>query len=216
MTHHDAIGAAAVIHDPVRRRLLQLVAGSAQPVTRDVAAAALELPRSTVAFHLDRLVAAGLLTAQYRRVNGRDGPGSGRPSKTYSRAPGELTLSIPQRHYDLMGDLLATAIETASPGTSALDALRAAATTAGRDAGRTAGTLDAVLDETGYEPASGPSGVVLTNCPFHQLAQRHTEVVCAANHAFLCAAAGATGVDPASVVLAPTTGGCCVRIDSRD
>ncbi|MEO6200576.1 MAG: helix-turn-helix domain-containing protein [Cryobacterium sp.] len=214
MRQTEGISAAAALHDPVRRSLLQLVDASTHPVTRDEAAAALGVPRSTVAFHLDRLVEAGLLSVEYRRVNGRAGPGSGRPAKTYSRAPGELSVSIPERHYDLMGDLLATAIETAPEAPSALDALRTAATSAGRQAGRAAGTLARLLDETGYEPVPGARGTVLANCPFHRLANRHIEVVCAANHAFLRAAAEATGSDPDTVLLEPTAEGCCVRIEA--
>jgi predicted ArsR family transcriptional regulator len=214
MTQRDAIAAAAVLDDAVRLRLLHLVSGSANAVTRDGAAAALGVPRSTVAFHLDRLVEAGLLTAEYQRVNGRAGPGAGRPSKTYSRAVGELSISFPERHYDLMGELLATAIENAPDAASARFALQSAATLAGREAGNRAGTFAQLLAETGYEPSAGPNGTVLRNCPFHRLARRHSAVVCAANQAFLCAAANATGGDPRNVLLEPTAEGCCIRIAS--
>ena len=212
MRQQQKIGAVAALDDPMRRRLLQLVGDSTLPVSRDAAAATLSVSRSTVAFHLDRLVEAGLLVVAYERVNGLTGPGSGRPAKVYSRAPGELNVSIPERHYDLMGDLLATAVENADDADSALDALRAAATTAGREAGRAAGTLEQVLYETGYEPVPGPERTTLGNCPFHSLARRHTEVVCAANEAFLRAAVEEVGSDPAKVVLEPTGSGCCVWI----
>lgn len=214
MGQQQGLGAAAALHDPVRKDLLRLVSASEHSLSRDEAANALGLPRSTVAFHLDRLVVAGLLEVDYRRVNGRTGPGSGRPAKLYALAPGELSVSIPERHYDLMGDLLATALENAHSGTSALDALRAAAASAGRDAGRAAGNLEQILQETGYEPSPGAAGVQLTNCPFHRLAQRHTEVVCAANHAFLCAAAATVGDNPNDVILEPSGQGCCVWIKS--
>ncbi len=213
MRQQEGLGAAAALNDPVRRSLLRMVAASTHPVTRDEAAESLGVPRSTVAFHLDRLVEAGMLIVEFRKLNARAGPGSGRPAKTYSRAPGELNVSIPQRQYDLMGDLLATAIETAPDVGSVLGALRAAATTAGREAGGTAGTLAHLLDEFGYEPVEGTHGTTLANCPFHRLASTHTEVVCAANHAFLRAAADATGGDPDTVLLEPTAQGCCVRIE---
>ena len=213
MGQRQAIDAAAALQDPVRSNLLHLVGAAAQPVTRDAAAVALDLPRSTVVFHLDRMVEAGLLAVTYERVNGRTGPGSGRPAKMYTRTPGELNVSIPERHYDMIGDLLATALENTDGATSALDALRAAATVAGRTAGRRAGTMIDLLDQAGYEPSSTDHGTDLANCPFHRLALRHTEVVCAANHAFLCAAAEEVGSDPAKVILDPTGEGCCVRIE---
>jgi predicted ArsR family transcriptional regulator len=53
---------------------------------------------------------------------------------------------------------------------------------------------------------------VLSNCPFHHLVDRHAGVVCAANHAFLCGAAAASGTDPERVLLDPAPGRCCVRI----
>jgi len=213
MRQQQGIEAAAALRDPVRSNLLHFVGAAAQPVTREAAAVALDLPRSTVIFHLDRLVEAGLLVVTYERVNGRTGPGSGRPAKMYTRTPGELSVSFPERHYDMIGDLLATALESADGATSALDALRAAATVAGRTAGHRAGTMTELLDQAGYEPSPTDHGTDLANCPFHSLALRHTEVVCTANHAFLCAAAEAVGSDPAKVILDPTGKGCCVRIE---
>jgi predicted ArsR family transcriptional regulator len=213
MRNTDALTAAAAINDPVRRRLLELVAASAHPLTRDAAAQATALPRSTVSFHLDRLVDAGLLTVEYRRVSGKAGPGSGRPSKIYSRASGEFSVSIPPRHYDLMGGVFAAAIELASESeTSVFDALRTVARNEGRAVGAEAGSLDAVLEDTGYEPRGDGRDISLANCPFHSLVEKHTEVVCSANHAFLCGAAEATGGDADSVVLDPGPGRCCVRI----
>lgn len=206
------IGAVAALDDPLRLRLLSLVRASDRPLSRDAAAAAIEVPRSTAAFHLDRLVEAGLLVVDFQRASGKTGPGSGRPAKMYAAAQGEIDVTVPERHYDLMGDLLATALEQADGAVSALDALRDASSTAGAEAGAAATSIGELLDQTGYEPAAGPDGVTLTNCPFHRLAQKHTQIVCTANHAFLCAAAAALGEDPNKVILAPQPGGCCVRI----
>ncbi|UUT35012.1 helix-turn-helix domain-containing protein [Microbacterium elymi] len=106
----DALGA---LGDPMRRRVYDVVARAHDAVGRDAAAAAAGIPRSTVAFHLDRLVEAGLLTVEYRRLSGRSGPGAGRPAKLYRAVAGELVGSIPERHYEVAGDLLASAAERA-------------------------------------------------------------------------------------------------------
>ena len=215
MNQLTAIAAAAALHDPLRRRLLDLVESSASAVTRDAAAEGLGVSRNTVAFHLDRLVDAGLLLVDYEKANRRAGPGSGRPAKTYTRAPGEFTVSVPERHYDLMGDLLAGAIAAAAVapvGGSVLATLRSTAAAAGTEAGRAAGSFSRLLEQTGYDAVSGSNGTTLVNCPFHALARQHTEVVCTANHSFLCAAAEATGVDPEKVLLEPDPAVCCVRI----
>ena len=59
---------------------------AADAVSKDEAAAAMGVARSVAAFHLDRLVADGLLTTEFRRLTGRQGPGAGRPAKLYRRA----------------------------------------------------------------------------------------------------------------------------------
>jgi predicted ArsR family transcriptional regulator len=61
------VAAVAALAEPTRRRLYDHVVRQSRPVTRDEAAAALELPRATAAFHLDRLVEEGLLDTGYER-----------------------------------------------------------------------------------------------------------------------------------------------------
>jgi predicted ArsR family transcriptional regulator len=207
----DDVGAIAALRDPVRRALFELVAAARDPLSRDAAAEALSIPRSTAAFHLDRLAEAGLLSVEYLRLTGRTGPGSGRPSKLYRAARAEVAVSIPDRRYDLIGDLLAGAIEvSAATGEPVVEALRSTAAAAGRVAGSEG--FDHVLAEGGYEPTAAGGDVILSNCPFHRLAADHTGVVCAANLAFLQGAAEASGVDHDRVVLDPGAGRCCVRI----
>ncbi|HWR49068.1 MAG TPA: helix-turn-helix domain-containing protein, partial [Pseudonocardiaceae bacterium] len=75
------ISAIAALDEPTRRRLYDYVVRQPAPVSRDDAAAILELPRTTVAFHLDRLVDEDLLDVIYERRTGRTGPGAGRPAK---------------------------------------------------------------------------------------------------------------------------------------
>ena len=65
----------AVLAEPLRRRLYLHVAEQTAPVSRDAAATSLGIARSLAAFHLDRLVDAGLLATEFRRLSGRTGPG---------------------------------------------------------------------------------------------------------------------------------------------
>lgn len=213
MPTSDAVGAIAALHDPARAAIYELVAAQQGALSRDAVAQALGLPRSTAAFHLDRLAASGLLTTTFGKMPGRTGPGSGRPAKLYAATGQDVAVSIPERRYDLMGDLLASAVGIAAEsGEPVLDALRTAAEQAGRAQGRESETFEAVLDATGYRPTPDGGGTVMMNCPFHRLANEHTDVVCAANHAFLCGAAEATDVDPSQVLLEPGAGRCCVRV----
>ena len=77
------LASVTVLSDRVRRALYLHVAGQDGPVGRAAAAAAVGVPRTVAAFHLDRLVEAGLLDVTHGRTTERRGPGSGRPAKLY-------------------------------------------------------------------------------------------------------------------------------------
>jgi predicted ArsR family transcriptional regulator len=208
----DRVAAVGALDDPVRRALLELVTRSETAVSREEAAQALGLSRRATAVHLDRLAEKGLLTVEFRRLTGRTGPGAGRPSKLYRRAPDEVAVSVPERQYDLAGDLLAAAVdESARTGEPAREALLRLARDLGRDLGARAGTFEKVVGDHGFEPRSDDhGGTVLTNCPFHRLAQRHTETVCHLNLELLRGAAEATGHHQ-EILFDPGAGRCCVR-----
>src|ERR687898_116595 len=79
------ISGIAALDQPVRRDLYRLLSERDGWVTRDEASEALGVPRSVVAFHLDKLVEAGVLDVTFERTTGRTGPGAGRPAKLYRR-----------------------------------------------------------------------------------------------------------------------------------
>src|SRR4051794_5957379 len=112
----EQVAGVGALADPVRRALYRFVVESDEPVSRDQAAAGVALPRHTAKFHLDRLVADGLLDVEFRRLSGRRGPGAGRPSKLYRRSGRQLSVSIPPRRYDMAGGGLAEAGGPAGPG----------------------------------------------------------------------------------------------------
>ncbi|MDR7082410.1 putative ArsR family transcriptional regulator [Arthrobacter ginsengisoli] len=210
------IAAVASLGDENRRKLFDFVAAAGCAVSRDDAAGALGLPRSTASFQLDRLVQDGLLAVEFRKLGARGGPGSGRPAKLYLAAVREVAASVPDRNYDLAAELLVSAIEESTAGGgSARDALERTAYARGQAAARSkaqgAGpseARDAAADDSfaeflaaeGYRPEDDAAGgLVLLNCPFHRIAAGHTEVVCAMNGAFLAGAAAGCGIDPARV-----------------
>lgn len=214
----DQISAVAAISDPQRRALLDFVRRDGGLVGRDDAARALGIPRSTAAFHLDRLVDEGVLETEFKRLSGKTGPGSGRPAKLYRRARGEISVSIPPRRYDLAGNLLAAAIDEADRTGEPVRAILATiSASTGREIGTASGSLDAALDSCGYEPREdGAGGMVLTNCPFDKLAARHSDVICQANVALLQGVAeGASETERTVEFVAPEGGCCCVRVTAR-
>ena len=103
----DDLIVVTVLADPTRRRVYTAVSRAAEPMSRDQVATKLGLPRSTAAFHLERLADVGLLAVEFRRLTGRTGPGSGRPAKVYVRPDSELSVSVPRRHYELAGEVMA-------------------------------------------------------------------------------------------------------------
>jgi len=206
------VAAIAALDDPVRRALYVHVAGSEDAVGRDAAASALDLSRSTAAFHLDRLAAEGLLEIEFRRLGGRTGPGAGRPAKLYRRAALEIAVSVPERHYDLAGEVLAAAVETATrDGTPVGEALVATARDTGRSIGAAAQSLPAALAAYGFHPREDDDGWALANCPFHRLALQFTELICGVNLELLRGVAEGAG-DEHTMVLDPGPGRCCVRV----
>ncbi len=220
----DPIEAVALLEAPTRRRLYELVAASPEPVGRDDAATTLDISRELAAFHLDRLLEAGLLQAEYRRRSGRRGPGAGRPAKLYRRADREVAIALPPRHYDLAADLMATALDRLSGVSGAAVAEevarergRGAGTSARREAGgrpsprRLLPQLVDLLGGAGYEPAiDATTGTVsLRNCPYHALSTLHRELTCGMNLAW---AEGVIDGLRANVraELAAAPGRCCV------
>ncbi len=223
-------GVAALDH-PITQAVYRLMVERGR-LSRDDAANGLDIARSVAAFHLDKLVDVGLAEAHFERLSGRSGPGAGRPAKVYRRSDRDIELSLPERHYDVAGGLLAEALERAAKeGLPVERAVHDAAVETGRALGEAAraeeikvgtsqakrrDTLLRVLERHGYEPHLRDREVVLRNCPFHVLAEQHRTLVCGMNLELLSGIIeGVGGGDLVSARLAPEPGSCCVRITSH-
>ena len=221
-----ALDDLALLADPTRRRLYLHVMSRPEATSRDEAAGALGISRTLAAHHLDRLVEAGLLRTEFRRLNGRSGPGAGRPSKLYLRTDRDLTVSVPARHYDLAAELFAEALLAPEPGeTGAADAGHAYGVTLGAEALRRGGprssarrrreALESVLREAGYAPFVRDGEIRMLNCPFHELAQRHRQLTCGMNLALLRGILAGAGLAEDAARLDFQPGLCCVAIDAE-
>ncbi len=220
-----AVSGVGALVEPARRALYLYAAAQLEPVSREQAAAACELPLHSAKFHLDRLVEEGLLEVEYRRLSGRSGPGAGRPTKLYRRADREVSVSLPDRRYDLVGDVLASAIDEATrSGGPVQDSVLAVAQARGHamaagsgvsaddDLERTA----AVLAEQGYEPHRDGDTLCLSNCPFDRLARDHVDLVCGMNLGLVTGVLDGLGCRSLDAVLDPEEGLCCVKVRRRD
>lgn len=220
----DVTGVAALA-EPVRRDLFDFVVAARTAVSRDQAAEGLQIPTHTAKFHLDRLVEEGLLEVEFRRLTGRTGPGSGRPAKLYRRTDREITVSLPERHYDLLSRILAKAVAEA---TATGDDVASIVARVARDEGVAWGAslddlpstaelerLAAALDAGGYEPWIEEETLFVQNCPFHRVAQEQTELVCGLNLEFVTGVAAGTGCAGVATRLDPGEDRCCVSAVRR-
>jgi predicted ArsR family transcriptional regulator len=199
-----------------------------RPVTRDEAAASVGISRKLAAFHLDKLVDAGVLTARYETV-GKIRP-VGRTPKVYEPSKTDIQISIPQRQHDILADILLDAVVAEDGNENAATAARRIAHERGHEIGATErlrsrpGRLGAeraltmasgVLERHGFEPTRETASCVrLRNCPFHPLAAREPEVVCGLNHAFLAGMLSGLSASTVEAVLDPRAGECCIELRS--
>jgi predicted ArsR family transcriptional regulator len=220
------IRTVALLDEPARRALYDVVVGAGRPVSRDEAAAAADVTRALAAFHLDKLAGAGLLDVEYRRLSGRAGPGAGRPSKLYRRGSRDVGVSLPERDYVVPAQLLATAMERLT-GPTPPDALLSAAHDLGHGIGvaarqrsgsrpsrrRLRAALKETLEVRSYAPAETPSGEIrMQNCPFHALVEDHRDLVCSMNLALAEGILDGLGETSLEARLDPEPGRCCVAI----
>src|SRR5918994_2278722 len=169
MTHDDfaeRVAGVAALDDPIRRDLYLYVSGQTAPVSRAQASDALDIARHKAKFHLDKLAEEGLLDTSFKRLTERRGPGAGRPTKLYARSSRQLSVILPERRYDLAGQLLATAIEnSATQGTAPADALKAVA----------AGWGISLADQARATAGPRPSPEQLLGCTCQALAENGYE-----------------------------------------
>ncbi|MFG1945807.1 helix-turn-helix transcriptional regulator [Nonomuraea sp. NPDC048826] len=222
----QARAAVAVLSDDLRRRMYDFIRRAPGPVTRDEAAESVGISRKLAAFHLDKLVAVGLLSAGYGRP-GEPRP-VGRAPKVYRPTGLDVRVSIPPREHELLAGILLDGVRAQEPGEPSREAALRAATARGRELGAAErdrarpGRLGAeraltcaarVLERHGFEPVRvTPTLLRLRNCPFHPLAAKDPDLVCAINHAFLAGFLDGLDAPAAEADLAPRPGACCVQL----
>ena len=214
----DAVEVVSLLGEPVRRRLYDYVVAQDDAVSREQAAKAVGIKRPLAAFHLDKLANEGLLEVEFRRLSEKKGPGAGRPAKLYRRSSQEIRVSLPHREYELAARVFAEALSTDAPVRDAARSLgREMAEQARERAGRHQGaknltrTAEEVLQGYGFEPLHDEEGNIrLRNCPFHQLSQRYTDLVCGMNVNIMQAMVEELGLARLEARLEPQPGMCCV------
>jgi len=158
------------------------------------------LAPNTVRLHLDQLVDAALVTRERAEPSGR-----GRPRQVYSAV---ADADVSEGAYRELARLLAEAL--ASVGPAAEQAAMATGRAWGSElvaqgppsqGGSEEGPesdrdrVVSLMDDLGFEPrlAEGGAAVEMHRCPFHQVAQQHSDVVCGLHLGLMQGAFGQLG-----------------------
>ncbi len=178
-----------------------------RPLSVAEVANALNLHVNTARFHLDGLVDEGLAE---RTSEPRDTRGRPRILYTSEGAPPG------PRSYELLAEMLTGLVSTLEDGGSATVELgkmwgrhliERPAPSERVDAKEARVRLESLLERVGFKPEAGPSGegveVRLRHCPFREVAQKHTDVVCAIHLGLMQGALDELGAPIAATSLEP-------------
>ncbi|HET6939947.1 MAG TPA: hypothetical protein VFI19_15135 [Nocardioides sp.] len=222
-----AVAAIAALDDDVRRALYEHVRAAGAPVTRDEAAGAVGISRKLAAFHLDKLVALGVLRSGFGAASDRR---VGRAPRVYEPTGQDISVRVPERSPELLAAILVEAVTSQRADERAEDAALRVARERGVALGaterprlrggrvgpeRALAASEELLAEHGFEPFREEGSVRLRNCPFHPMAGAAPALVCGLNCAYLAGLVeGLDAGDRVSAELAPRAGECCVELRS--
>ncbi|AKJ09162.1 ArsR family transcriptional regulator [Streptomyces incarnatus] len=175
---------------PRRREVLDVLRAAPSPLGVAETAERVGVHPNTVRFHLDTLVAQGLVE---RRAE--PSPGPGRPRTVYTARPGMDRGGV--RDYRLLARILLSRWASADPAAAREEAMRTGRAWGGHlvqppppseapTADGSVAVLLALLGDLGFAPqaegADKPGGpprrIRLRHCPFLELAEEHGALVC--------------------------------------
>lgn len=180
-------------HGLSRLRILDRLHRSPTPLGLEELSEAAGLHPNTVRFHLDRLLAEGLVT---RRTEPPTGPGRPRVAFTATARP---DLDPRRRSFRMLAEMLADFLATSVPEAAARArgigrawGGRLVAAPVGRRSPAERPAVDElvrVLDQVGFAPVHTPEAdghrILLRHCPFLEVAEAHPEVACSVHQGLM-------------------------------
>ncbi len=190
-----------------RTDVLALLRQADRPLSVAEVANAMDVHVNTARFHLDGLVDEGLAerTSEPRDTRGR-------PRILYTSegaAPGP-------RSYELLAEMLTGLVSTLEEAGSATVELgkmwgrhliERPAPSERLESREAVVRLESLLEKVGFQPEAGPSGedveIRLHHCPFREVAEKHTDIVCAIHLGLMQGALDQLGAPIAATSLKP-------------
>lgn len=191
----------AALSSPIRRKLLRTLRGAASPCDAHQLADEVGLHFTTVRFHLQVLLRAGLVV---RRST--PSQGAGRPRMAYAAAlqvddPKDVGYQELARRLaeHLADDSEERARRAEEVGLAWAADLASAATSTGQTLDEAAQHVTALFHAMGFEPELAALGaareIAVHACPFRSLAREHPEVMCSVHRGLLRGTLGRLGAD---------------------
>lgn len=169
MNGRDDTDLHSALASPMRQRLLAALDASVDPHTAQDLAARVDLHVTTVRFHLDQLIHAGLVARQTDHS-----PRRGRPSALYLAVGANAPQATEQ-----MIDALASALAAArASGDEVIAAGRGWADSLAPHAADAGAAIVESFTPLGFNPERDGQTIRLRSCPFRDAALRNPGVVC--------------------------------------
>lgn len=173
----------SLLSDPQRRRIYLAIRQAGRAMTKDDVATSLGISPTLATFHLEKLLEGGFLEAHFAHSDVRPGRRVGRRAKYYLPSRREVALTIPERRYQVVAEILAGAVVAADAAVSAHQRALELAHAKGREIGReflaergsrgkaelSRRAVARLIGELGYEPRLERREILLGNCPFDAL-----------------------------------------------
>lgn len=187
--------------DPTRREIYLLIRDAKDGMTAGEIAEKFNLHSNVARHHLAKLAAAGYVTVGTTRSSDQNTRSAGRPSKRYRVSEVETNIANPPRRDDLIGTLLARALDLLPPEQAEVMAgevgyaygrdlaSRMAPADQQRSVKEAVATVAEALTAHGFAAHADARGsemtIVADSFPFGVAAQQYPHVICAVDHGMI-------------------------------
>ncbi len=192
----------SALGDPTRRAIYIAIRESPEPVTTSQVAKLFSIHPNVARHHLDLLIEDEYLAIGEQAR--RDGPGAGRPAKTYESTAKEVSVHFAPRRFEMLVEMLIRVLDEVAP-----EDVSGVAERVGRAYGEELADEIGRPEEPGYDGAvravaSAMTGLgfsvdpdvagqrlLTSHCPFGEAATNHPEVICSLDRGIVAGMFGA-------------------------